>query len=64
MQKCGISPTVSALYSKEDPAIANPLSNSPVGPESMVPAVNVCATTSVFENITTPPTSTVATMGL
>ena len=39
------------------------VSNSPVIPVG-VPAENVCAAESVLENITTPPKSTVAVLGV
>ena len=39
------------------------VSNSPVIPAG-VPAENVCAAVSVLENITTPPRSTVAVLGV
>ena len=40
------------------------MSNSPLGPSPGDPAVNVCAALSVFENITTSPTSTVTVFGI
>jgi hypothetical protein len=64
IQKYGTSPTVSGVHVYSLPAIARPESNSPVGPSVGVPAVNVCAALSGFENVTTPPTSTVAVPGM
>ena len=55
---------MSAVYSNESPDITRLESNSPLRPSAAVPAVHVCAALSVFEKITFPPTSTVASIGL
>ena len=55
---------MSAVYSKEASAAKKPESNTSLGPSFGFPAVNVCAALSVFENITTSPTLTVAVFGI
>ena len=52
------------FHSYELPATTKLESNAPDGPSAALPAVNVCAAVSVLENITDPPTSTVAPFGM
>ena len=44
--------------------ITNELSHAPLGPSAGVPAVDVCAALSVFENVTIPPTPMVTVDGM
>ena len=55
----------SGIHSAESPGASMPVLNSvPIISSDGTPEENVCETLSVFENITTPPTSTVAVLGL
>ena len=55
----------SGIHSAESPGASIPVLNSvPIISSDGIPEENVCEAVSVFENITTPPTSTVAVLGL